>query len=53
MSRPSLVKEFFLFIRREKKWWMIPLIFVLLIVGTVIFLAEVYPAIAPFFYTLH
>ena len=33
MARQSLIKEFFLFVKEEKKWWMIPLIAVLLAVG--------------------
>ncbi|MBI5367318.1 MAG: hypothetical protein HZA54_09795 [Planctomycetes bacterium] len=33
MARPSLVREFWLFLRHEKKWWMIPLLLVLLLLG--------------------
>ncbi len=52
MPRQSLLKEFYLFIRQEKKWWMVPLIAVLLLVGVVIVAAEWSPALAPFLYPL-
>lgn len=51
MARQSLFKEFFLFIRQEKKWWLIPLVFVLLIVGALILFASSSP-LAPFVYPL-
>ena len=35
----SLVKEFFAFARQEKKWWLIPLILVLLALGVVLITA--------------
>ena len=31
-----LFKEFFRFARQEKKWWLIPLIVVLLLVGAIV-----------------
>ncbi len=51
MSKQSLFKEFFAFIRHEKKWWMIPLVLVLLIVGSLILFASSSP-LAPFLYPL-
>ena len=36
MAKQSLVKEFYLFIKQEKKWWLVPLLFVLLIVGAML-----------------
>lgn len=32
----SLLKDFFRFSRQEKKWWLIPLVVVLLVFGVVI-----------------
>ncbi len=32
----QLAKEFFLFLREEKKWWLIPLVLILLILGALI-----------------
>ncbi len=51
MPKQSLIKEFFLFIRQEKKWWLIPLIGVLLIVGVLVLFASNSP-LAPFLYPL-
>jgi len=51
MAKQSLVKEFFLFIRHEKKWWLVPLICVLLLVGALVLFAGSSP-LAPFLYPL-
>ena len=51
MAKQSLIKEFFLFIKHEKKWWLMPLILVLLIVGALILFASASP-LAPFLYPL-
>jgi len=49
-QRISLWKEFFSFLSHNKKWWLIPLILVILLVaGLAIFSGS--PA-APFIYTL-
>ena len=47
MAKQSLVRGFFLFIKHEKEWWLVPLILVLLIVGVVVVFAGSSP-IAPF-----
>ncbi|MBI4161487.1 MAG: hypothetical protein HY509_03475 [Acidobacteria bacterium] len=44
-----LLKEFFLFARRHKMYWIVPLILVL---GLMTFLIFVSQAAAPFIYTL-
>lgn len=51
MAKQSLLKEFALFIKHEKKWWLIPLLAVLLIVGTLIVVGTQSP-LAPFLYPL-
>ena len=51
MAKQSLVKEFYLFIKQEKKWWLVPLITVLLIVGALLVFASTSP-LAPFVYPL-
>ena len=51
MAKQSLVREFFLFIKHEKKWWLGPLILVLLIVGALVVFAGTSP-LAPFLYPL-
>jgi len=47
----SLFGEFWLFLKEEKKWWLAPLVFVLLALGAIIVFAEG-SAIAPFIYTI-
>ncbi len=47
----SVFSEFWLFLKEEKKWWLAPLIVVLLGLGTVIVFAEG-SAIAPFIYSI-
>ena len=32
----QLLKEFLLFLRQEKKWWLIPLVVILLVLGALI-----------------
>jgi len=51
MAKQSLVKEFILFIKHEKKWWLFPLILVLLVVGALVLFASSSP-LAPFLYPL-
>ncbi|MEZ6126808.1 MAG: DUF5989 family protein [Planctomycetaceae bacterium] len=46
----SLMAEFWLFIREEKKWWLTPIILVLLGVGVLVYLTST--GAAPFIYTL-
>ena len=47
---PGLVREFWDFLRYNKKWWLTPIIAVLLLVGLLVVLGSS-PA-APFIYTL-
>ena len=51
MAKQSLLKEFFLFVKHEKKWWLVPLLAVLLLVGALIVFAGSSP-LAPFIYPL-
>ena len=51
MAKPSLIKEFVLFIKFEKKWWLIPIILVLLVVCGLLLIASSSP-MAPFLYPL-
>ena len=44
-----LVKEFLLFLRQEKKWWLIPLILVLLVLGVLLIFSSS-PFLAPLMY---
>jgi hypothetical protein len=49
-QRPGLVAELVDFLRNNKKWWLTPIILVLLLVGALIMLSGT--AAAPFIYTL-
>jgi uncharacterized protein DUF5989 len=49
-DQPSLVREFLEFLGQNKKWWMLPILFVMLLLGLLIFLSST--AVAPFIYTL-
>lgn len=49
-SDTGLVKEFIAFLRDNKKWWLLPILIVLLMLGLLIVLSG--SAAAPFIYTL-
>ena len=49
MAKQSLLREFVFFLRTEKKWWLIPLIIVLLLMGAVLYFGSSY-VLAPFIY---
>ena len=49
-SQPSLVQELWDFLRYNKKWWLTPIIPVLLLAGLLVLLSQ--SAAAPFVYTL-
>ena len=47
----SFIKEFYEFLKVRKKYWLLPIIIVLVIFGGLIILAQG-SAVAPFIYTL-
>lgn len=47
---PGLLREFWDLLRHNKKWWLIPIIVVLLIIGVLVVLGS--SAVAPFIYPL-
>ncbi len=47
----TLVKELWAFLRVRKKWWLMPVLLVLLLVGTLLVFAQG-SALAPFIYTI-
>jgi hypothetical protein len=49
-KQAGIIKEFFLFLRYNKKYWMIPILLTLLALAALILLGGT--AIAPFIYTL-
>ena len=49
-KQAGIVKEYFLFLRYNKKYWMIPILITLLALAVLVLLGGT--AIAPFIYTL-
>ncbi len=47
----SILKEFWGFLKTRKKWWLLPIIIMLVLLGLLIVLTEG-SALAPFIYTL-
>ena len=50
LAQPGLLREFVGLVRHNKKWWLTPIIVMLLIVGFLVILSGT--AVAPFIYTL-
>ena len=51
MSKFSIVREFWSFLKVRKKWWLAPIVLFLLMLG-VILVAAKGSALAPFIYSL-
>jgi hypothetical protein len=51
MARNGLVAELWAFMRVRKKWWLLPVIVVMLLIGTLLVFAQG-SALAPFIYTI-
>lgn len=49
-GRKGLLSELWGFLRENKKWWLLPILIMLLVFGLLIFLSGT--AVAPFIYTL-
>ena len=51
MSRLSILKQFWSFLRVRKKWWLMPIVFFLITLGLILVVGKG-SALAPFIYTL-
>ena len=51
MARPSLLRELWAFMRARKKWWLLPIVVTMLLLGLLIAFAQG-SALAPFIYTI-
>ena len=51
MGKLGILKEFWEFLKVRKKWWLTPIILVLLLLGFLIVFAQG-SAVSPFIYTL-
>ena len=51
MSKLAILREFWDFLKVRKKWWLAPIVIVLVLLGALIVLTQG-AAVAPFIYTL-
>ena len=51
MAKFNLLKEFWQYLMQNKKWWITPIMVMLLLLGALIFFTQS-SAVAPFIYTL-
>ena len=49
-QKTGMVSEFFYFLKTSKKWWLLPIVVILVAFGVLVFLSGT--AAAPFIYTL-
>lgn len=48
----SLFSEILYYVKKYKRWWLLPLIMVFLIFGVLLFIGQVVPVVSPFIYTI-
>ncbi len=51
MSNAGLARELWAYMRERKKWWLLPILVVMLLVGLLLVFAQG-SALAPFIYTI-
>jgi len=51
MSKLAIFKELYCFLKERKKWWLAPIVIMLILLGALIFFTQS-SAVAPFIYTL-
>lgn len=51
MSNVSLARDFWAYMRERKKWWLLPIIVVMVLIGTLLVFAQG-SVLAPFIYTI-
>ena len=51
MSKLAIIKEFWSFLRVRKKWWLAPVVILMLLLGALLVFANG-SALAPFIYSL-
>jgi hypothetical protein len=51
MAKLKILSEYFSFLKENKKWWLLPIVIVLVLFGLLIVLTKG-SAIAPFIYTI-
>ncbi len=51
MAKLQIIAQYFAFMRQNKKWWILPIVIFLLLLGALILLTQGSP-LAPLIYTL-
>lgn len=51
MAMTALIRELWAFLRVRKKWWLLPVMVIMLLVGALLIFAQG-SALAPFIYTI-
>ena len=51
MSKLSIFRDLWLFLRIRKKWWLLPLLLLIVLLGLILVFAQGSP-LAPFIYTV-
>ena len=51
MSYSNLAREFWAYLKARKKWWLLPIIVVLVLIGALFLFAQT-SVLAPFIYTI-
>lgn len=51
MAKSQVIREFMMFLKQEKKYWLAPIVVILLLFGLLLVFAQS-SAVAPFIYTL-
>jgi hypothetical protein len=51
MSKLSIFAELWAFMRERKKWWLLPIVFIIAVLGLILVFAQG-SALAPFIYTI-
>jgi len=51
MSKLSILKELWGFLRVRKRWWLAPIVVILLLLGVLVLFSQ-QAAVAPFIYTM-
>lgn len=52
MGKLSIIREFWQFVKAHKKWWLLPIVIFLLLLGVLVIFAQS-SALSPFLYTLY
>jgi hypothetical protein len=51
MGKMSLIREIWLYLRQNKKYWLMPIIFILILMSVLLIVAQS-SALAPFIYSI-